>query len=141
VKEHDAEIGAAVLRLGDETAVHVGVAARLVDEQATDVVEVIAGEAALVEDRPALQRFDATGDDPERLAAGVVVDRGDGRQLPVKFGGRFSRKASTPSAKSAVFVAAVWSSPSSASCSSSVAVCAWSNRRLVIPMPRVGRAA
>jgi len=141
VEEHDPEVGAAVLRLGDEAAVHVRVAAWLVDEQAADVVEVLPGEPPLLENRPALERLDAARDDPERLAAGVVVDRRYRRQTPVKLGGRFSRKASTPSAKSAVFVAAVWSSPSSASCSSSVAVCAWSNRRLVIPIPRVGRAA
>ena len=137
VEEDDAEVGALVLRLGDEAAVHVGVAARLEDEQPPDVVEVLGGVAALVEDRPALERLDAAGDDAERLAAGVVVDRRD--QRPVKFGGRFSRNAATPSRKSSVFVAAVCSSASSASCSSSVAFAAWSNRRFDIPIPRVGR--
>ena len=74
VEEDDAEVGAGVVRLGDEAAVHVGVAARLVDEEAADAVEDLAGEPAALEHRPALERPDAAGDDPERLAAGVVVD-------------------------------------------------------------------
>ena len=75
VEEDDAEVGALVLRLRDEAAVHVGVAARLVDEQAADVVDVLEGVAALVEDRAAGKRVDAAGDDPERLAGRVVIDR------------------------------------------------------------------
>ena len=47
VEEDDAEVGAVVLGLGDEAAVHVGVAARLVDEQLADVVEVLERETAL----------------------------------------------------------------------------------------------
>ena len=95
MEEDDAEVGAVVVRLDDEAAVHVGVAARLVDEQPADVVEPLEREAPLVEDRRAFERLDAAGDDPERLAAGVVVDGLD--QEPVKFGGRFSRNAVTPS--------------------------------------------
>ncbi len=77
VEEHDAEVGAGVVGLGDEAAVHVGVAARLVDEQATDPVEDLAGEPATLEHGRALERPDAAGHDPERLAARVVVDRRD----------------------------------------------------------------
>src|SRR5581483_8474521 len=141
VEEDGAEIGAVVLGLGDEAAVHVGMPAGLVDQQAADVVEPLQREPPLLEDRAALEPLDAARDDPERLVVGLVVDRRDGGQLPVKDAGRFSRKAFTPSAKSAVFVAAVCSSASRASCSSSVASWAWSKSRFVIPMPRVGRAA
>ena len=56
-------------------------------------------------------------------------------------GSRFSRKAATPSRKSSVCVAAVWSWASSSSCSSSVLVSARSKSRLVMPTPRVGIAA
>ena len=67
----------AVVRLDDEAAVHVGVAARLVDEQPPHVVEPLECVAALVEDRRAVRGIDSAGHDPERLAAGVVVDRAD----------------------------------------------------------------
>ena len=75
VEEDDAEIGVVVVRLDDEAAVHVGVAARLVDEQPPHVVEPLERVAPLVEDRRALRRLDAARDDPERLARRVVVDR------------------------------------------------------------------
>ena len=52
VEEDDAEVGAVVLRLGHEAAVHVRMAARLVDEQLPDVVEVLERVPSLVEDRP-----------------------------------------------------------------------------------------
>ena len=61
-------------RLGDEAAVHVGVAARLVDEERAHVVEVLLRVAALGEDRVARDRVDPARDDAERLARGVVVD-------------------------------------------------------------------
>ena len=91
------------------------------------MVEPLERVAPALEDRRALERLDAAGDDPERLAAGVVVDRPDrgqplAAQAPVKLEGRFSRNAATPSAKSAVPTAACCSSASSASCSSSEAV-------------------
>ena len=57
VEEDDAEVGAVVLRLGDEAAVHVGVPARLVDEQPAQVVEPLGGVAALLEDRVAAERL------------------------------------------------------------------------------------
>ena len=109
MEEDDAEVGALVLGLGDEAAVHVGVAARLVDEQAADVVDVLERVAPLVEDRAAGKRVDAAGDDAERLAGRVVVDRADLHYEPVNCGGRFSRKAVTPSRKSSVCVAAACS--------------------------------
>ena len=66
VEEHDAEIGAVVLRLGDEAAVHVGVAARLVDEQLPQMIEPLGRVAALLEDRVPAQLL--PGHDAERLA-------------------------------------------------------------------------
>ena len=77
MEEDDAEVGVRVVRLDDEAAVHVRVAARLVDEQPANVVEALERVAPLVEDRRALRQLDATGDDPERLAGRVVVDRAD----------------------------------------------------------------
>ena len=46
VEEHDAEVRPVVVRRRDEAAVHVGVAARLVDEQPADIVEVVARPSA-----------------------------------------------------------------------------------------------
>jgi hypothetical protein len=77
VEEDDAEVGAVVLRLDDEAAVHVGVPARLVDEQAADGIQLLRREAPLVEDRAPLERRDTAGDDPKGLTGGVVVDRLD----------------------------------------------------------------
>ena len=82
VEEDDAEVGAVVVRLDDEAAVHVGVPARLVDEQPAHVVEPLERVAALVEDRRAARRFDAARDDPEGLAGRVVVDRADPTSRP-----------------------------------------------------------
>ena len=59
----------------DVAAVHVRVPARLEDEQPADVVEALERVAPPLEDRGAPERLDAAGDDPERLAARVVVDR------------------------------------------------------------------
>ena len=53
VEEDDAEVGVVVVRLDDEAAVHVGVPARLVDEQPAHVVEPLERVAPLVEDRRA----------------------------------------------------------------------------------------
>ena len=75
MEEDDAEVGALVFGVGDEAAVHVRVTSRLVDEELADVVEVGGRKSAPVEDRGALERSDAVGDDPEGLAPGVVVDR------------------------------------------------------------------
>ena len=74
VEEENAEVAVRARRLGDEAAVHVGVAARLVHEQGAHAVELLLRVAALLEDRRAGDRADAAGDDPERLARGVVVD-------------------------------------------------------------------
>jgi hypothetical protein len=75
VKKDNPEVGAVVLRLRDEAAVHVGVAARLVDEQPAHAVEVLGREAPLLEDRPPLEGRHTARDDPERLTGGVIVDR------------------------------------------------------------------
>ena len=77
MEEDDAEVGALVVRLRDEAAVHVRVPARLVDEQLAHVVEPLERKAALVEDRGALERRHTAGDDAKRLAGGVVVGRLD----------------------------------------------------------------
>ncbi len=80
-------------------------AARLEDEKPANVVETLGCEAALLQNRPPLERRDAAGDDPEGLAGSVVVDRRDDAlppggpvYEPENSGGRFSRKARTPSA-------------------------------------------
>jgi hypothetical protein len=75
VEEDDAEVGAVVVRLGDEAAVHVGVPAGLEDEQLANLVEPLECEAPLVEDRGALEPRHTAGDDAKRLACGVVVGR------------------------------------------------------------------
>ena len=54
-KNSDAEV-ALLVRLGDEAAVHVGVPARLVDEERAHVVEVLLRVAALLEDGRARDR-------------------------------------------------------------------------------------
>ncbi len=51
VEEDDAEVGAVVVRRDDVAAVHVGVAARLEDEQAAHVVEAREGVAPALEHR------------------------------------------------------------------------------------------
>ena len=82
VEEDDPEVGVVVVRRHDVAAVHVGVASRLVDEQPADVVEPLERVAPPLQDRRAPERLDASRDDPERLATGVVVDRPD-RSQPV----------------------------------------------------------
>jgi len=77
VEEDDAQVGHG--RLRDEAAVHVGVAARLVDEQPAHVVQVLAGPAPPLQRGAALQRRDPVHHDAERLPRGVVVDRRDRR--------------------------------------------------------------
>ena len=47
------------------------------------MVEPLERVAPALEDRRALERLDAAGDDPKRLAAGVVVDRPDRGQRRV----------------------------------------------------------
>src|SRR5205814_22345 len=74
VEEDDAEVGTVVLRLRDVAAVHVRVAARLIDEQAAHLVEVLERVAALGKARHARERPHAAGDDAKRLAGSVVVD-------------------------------------------------------------------
>jgi hypothetical protein len=77
MEEDDAEVGARVSGLRHEAAVHVRVPARLVDEQLADVIEELEREAALVEDRGALERRHTAGNDAKRLAGGVVIRRLD----------------------------------------------------------------
>ena len=77
MEEDDTEVGFVVRGSDDEAAVHVRMAARLVDEQAANVVEPLKGVPPLVEDRLARGRLHSSRDDPERLPARVVVDRAD----------------------------------------------------------------
>ncbi len=77
VEEDHPQLRARVLRVGDETAVHVGVPARLEDQQLPDMVEVFERIAPLLEDGGAAQRWHTAADDPERLAGGMVVDGTD----------------------------------------------------------------
>ena len=77
VEEHDAEVGAVVVRGRDEAAVHVGVTARLVDQQVADIVDMVRRPTAALEDRAPFELGDPADHDPERLAGGVVVDRFD----------------------------------------------------------------
>lgn len=78
VEEHHAERPLTVtrpVRIGwrHEAPVHVGVAARFVDQERPYVVEVLLAPRPPVEDRLALRRRDAARHDPVRLAAGVVL--------------------------------------------------------------------
>ena len=71
MKEHDAEIGAVVVRRHDVAAVHIGVATRLEDQEAPEPIEPVAREAAPLEDRLAPERrhparHDANGSPPVR---------------------------------------------------------------------------
>ncbi len=92
MEEHDAEIGARVVGRRHEAPVHVGVAARFVDEELADVVDVGGGPAASFRHGSAIERWDAAGHDPERLAARVVVG---GRDLDQRASSASSR-ALTP---------------------------------------------
>jgi len=77
MEEDDAEVGGLVLGLGHVAAVHVRVAARLVDQQAANFVQALGREAPLFENRPTLERRHTAGDYAERLTGGVIVDRLD----------------------------------------------------------------
>ena len=92
VEEHDAEVAGRVVGRRDEAAVHVGVAARLVDEELADVVEVRGRPATPFRHRAAFERGHAAGHDPEGLAARVVVGRRDLGQRASSA----SRRALTP---------------------------------------------
>jgi hypothetical protein len=77
VEEEHAELRPVVDGIGDEAAVHIGMAARLVDQELPHAVEVLGRIAPLVEHRLAGNRPDAPGHDPEGLTGRVVVDRCD----------------------------------------------------------------
>jgi hypothetical protein len=84
VEEDDAEV-AAGLRVDDEAAVHVGVAAWLVDQELADVVEAFHRIASRFQDRSSPGHLHPAGDDPKGLAAGVVVDGVDQEGLSGKW--------------------------------------------------------
>ena len=89
VEEDDAEIGSVIVRRDDVTAVHVGMATRLEDDQPAHRVEVLEREAAPLEDRGALERRHTAGEDAKRLPTRVVVGRLDPHaQVSLKVGYR-----------------------------------------------------
>ena len=55
VEEDDAEVGAVVLRAGDEAAVHVGVAARLETRSFAHMVGLLRAKRRLDDGRPQLR--------------------------------------------------------------------------------------
>jgi hypothetical protein len=79
VPEQHAEVRAVVVGLDEEAAVHVGVPARLMAEQAPHDVDRLrrGGVLAALAHRGAGNRRGAGGHDPERLARRVVVRRRD----------------------------------------------------------------
>jgi hypothetical protein len=83
VHEEDAEVAVGRHRLGGDRAVHVGMAARFEHDRAPQSVQVLARVAPLLEDRPARDRIDPTGDDAERLARSVRIE---GRDAPPALG-------------------------------------------------------
>jgi hypothetical protein len=74
MEEDHPKLGALVLRLCDETAIHVRVPAWLEDEQLADLVEVVERVAPLLEDGASAQGRDPTADDAKGFAGGVIVD-------------------------------------------------------------------
>ena len=76
-----------------------------------------------------------------RLSPMTIAIGWRGRGRPVNSGIRRPLKADTPSAKSSVRVASDWSTASSSSCRSSVAVSALSKSRFVSAIPCVGISA
>ena len=69
------------LRLGQERAVHVGVAARLEHQRRPQMVVVLLHPRTLLENRASLDGGKALDDEPERLAGGVRVDGANGRRM------------------------------------------------------------
>ena len=77
VAEEHREIGVGVVRLHRNHAVHVVVAPRLMHQEATQVIEVLARVPPLVEDRRTRNVRVAGGHDPDGLAAGVHLAGAD----------------------------------------------------------------
>ena len=67
-------MGVARHRLGQQRAVHVGVAARLEDQCLAQVIEALHGPGALLEHGAAFRARQAVDDQPQRLAGRVRVD-------------------------------------------------------------------
>ena len=74
VHEEHAGVRAGRDRLGEERAVHVGMAAGLEHQRAPQVVGPLLHPVALLEHRPADRRGKAVDDETQRLAGGVRVD-------------------------------------------------------------------
>ena len=64
-------------RLGQQRAIHVGVAARLEHQRAAEMVEMLLRPGALVEHRLAFRAGQAFDDEAQRLAGGMRVDGPD----------------------------------------------------------------
>ena len=77
--EQHAQVGAVVVGRDEEAAVHVGVAPRLMAQQPADAVDFLGrgGPLAALPDGGTGNLDLALVDDPERLAGGVIVGRGD----------------------------------------------------------------
>jgi hypothetical protein len=73
VEEDGPQIARGIVRLGHEAPVHVRVTAGLVHEQLAHLIEPFEREAALLEDRGALELRHTAGDDAEGLSGGVIV--------------------------------------------------------------------
>ena len=87
VEEEHAEVAVGGHRFGEDGAVHVTVSPRLVHQPRAHPVEVVAEMAALGQDRRPGNGRQPGGDDPQRLAGGVGVQRLDHRppfgRLPI----------------------------------------------------------
>ena len=137
MEEDDAEVGATVVGLDDEAAVHVGVAARLVHES----LRTWSSRSSASRRLSRIVAPRGTSTPPVTIRNGSPPCGSRPRESPTAVSGRptrarFSRNACTPSTKSSVPVAACWSAASSASCSSSDAVCACSKSCFVIAATR-----
>ena len=78
MQEEHREVRAGQVRLDGHHPVHVVVTPRLEDQQFTQMVEMVEGVAALVQDRLTQYRRIARRDDTHGLAARVHVHRLDG---------------------------------------------------------------
>src|SRR5215204_5661171 len=77
MEEHDPEVRVLVVGFDYEAAVHVGVAARFVNDELPYVIEVLHSVQAFVEHGVPVDGGHATADDAERLARCVVIPCAD----------------------------------------------------------------
>ena len=77
MQEQDAEIGVGQIRGDQQRAVHVGMPARLGHQHPAQMVQPVARIPPLLQQRGALERRVAAGDDAHGLAASVHLDGRD----------------------------------------------------------------